>query len=68
MTDKLFTAIAREHLRIAKLDDTFTDRDFHEVAVWSVRAALAAAYEAGFATGNKAGRKCTASSKQGRTP
>jgi hypothetical protein len=57
MIDKLFTAIAQEHLRIAKLDDTFTDRDFHEVAVWSVRAALAAAYEAGFVAGSKARRK-----------
>jgi hypothetical protein len=57
MIDKLFTAIAKEHLKIASLEHTYTDRDFHEVAVWSVRAALAAAYKAGFETGRKARRK-----------
>lgn len=47
----LFTAIAREHLRIATLETRNHDRlDFHEVAVWSVRAALQAAYDAGRAT------------------
>lgn len=44
----LFAAIAREHLRIDTLETRNHDGlDFHEVAVWSVRAALQAAYDAG---------------------
>lgn len=47
----LFTAIAREHLRIETLETRHHDRlDFHEVAVWSVRSALQAAYDAGRAS------------------
>ena len=46
--DQLFTDIAREHLFIETLDTRKSDSlDFHDVAVWGVRAALAAAYEAG---------------------
>ena len=49
MTDQLFTAIAREHLSIDTLETRRTDSlDFHEVSVWCVRAALEAAYKAGF--------------------
>jgi hypothetical protein len=47
-TSKLFTDIAREHLRIATLETRRSDAlDFHDVSVWGVRNALAAAYEAG---------------------
>ncbi len=43
-------AIARQHLRIETLETRKSDSlDFHEVAVWSVVAALEAAYQAGFA-------------------
>lgn len=48
--DELFTAIAREKLAIATLETRRSDSlDFHAVAVWSVRAALDAAFRAGFA-------------------
>jgi hypothetical protein len=47
-TTKLFTDIAREHLRIATLETRHSDSlDFHNVSVWGVKNALAAAYEAG---------------------
>lgn len=40
--------IAKTHLNIDTLDRRNSDRlDFHEVAVWSLRDALAAAYELG---------------------
>jgi hypothetical protein len=45
--DKLFAAIAREKLGIeTRRSDSL---DFHDVAVWSVRAALEAAFRAGLA-------------------
>jgi hypothetical protein len=40
--------IARQHLHIETLQARHADRlDFHEVAVWSIEAALKAAFEAG---------------------
>lgn len=40
--------IARKHLHIETLETQKSDRlDFHEVAVWSIEAALKAAFEAG---------------------
>ena len=46
------TGIARQHLDIETLATRNSDRlDFHEHAVWAVRAALEAAYEAGRAAG-----------------
>ena len=39
--------IARRLLDFSTLDTTRTSADFREVAVWSVREALEAAYEAG---------------------
>jgi hypothetical protein len=49
--DQLFTAIAKRHLGIATLESRRSDRlDFHEVAVWAVRDALRAAWEAGRAS------------------
>ena len=48
MTERLFTAIAKEHLRIETLEIRRSDSlDFHDVSVWGIRAALEAAYEAG---------------------
>ena len=46
--DQLFADIAREHLNIETLKPRRRDAlDFHDVAVWSVKAALAAAFDAG---------------------
>ena len=48
MTEKKFTLIAKEYLRIETLETRRSDSlDFHDVSVWSVRAALEAAYKAG---------------------
>jgi hypothetical protein len=49
--DELLTAIAREKLRIDTLETRNRDcLDFYNVAVWSVRDALLAAYQAGMAS------------------
>ena len=46
--DPLFTAIALDHLFIETLETRNADHlDFHDVSVWGVRGALAAAYAAG---------------------
>lgn len=46
--DVLFTQIAQQHLNIETLVERKSDGlDFHDVAVWSVKDALEAAYEAG---------------------
>lgn len=46
--DTILTAIAREHLGIPTLAAQNCDSlDFHEVSVWGLKAALAAAYRAG---------------------
>lgn len=46
--DEIFTKIAQQHLSIETLVERKSDGlDFHDVAVWSVKAALEAAYEAG---------------------
>lgn len=43
-----FTQIAKEHMGIETLEARRSDQlDFHDVAVWSVTAALDAAYRAG---------------------
>jgi hypothetical protein len=53
--DALLLAIAQEHFGIETLETRRMDRlDFHDVAVWSMRAALEAAYNAGIAAGSKA--------------
>lgn len=50
--DAMFESIARKHLRIETLEARNSDSlDFTEVAVWGVKAALQAAYEAGLAAG-----------------
>jgi hypothetical protein len=46
--DHLISDLAKRHLGIATLETRRSDRlDFHEVAVWAVRDALRAAWEAG---------------------
>ena len=53
--DQLFNRIANEHLYIETLETPHRDRlDFHEVAVWGIKCALAAAYAEGRAEGKKA--------------
>lgn len=48
--DELLAAIAKETLHIETLETRKSDSlDFHDVAVWSVKAALEAAYRAGLA-------------------
>ena len=48
--DELLSAIAKETLHIDTLETRKSDSlDFHDVAVWSVKAALEAAYRAGLA-------------------
>lgn len=48
--DPLLAAIAKENLRIDTLDTRNRDSlDFYDVAVWSLKAALEAAYRAGVA-------------------
>lgn len=58
MSDELnrkLDEIVREHLRIKTLDTQDSDRlDFHEVAVWTLREALVAAYNEGVKDGWKA--------------
>jgi hypothetical protein len=46
--DRILTGIARQHLGISTLDTRRSDSlDFHDVAVWSIAAALKAAFDAG---------------------
>jgi hypothetical protein len=45
---EIFAKIAAKHLFVETLERRHSDRlDFHEVPVWAIEAALAAAYEAG---------------------
>ncbi len=49
--NQIISQIAAKHLRIGTLETQKSDSlDFHEVSVWSVREALAAAYDAGRAS------------------
>lgn len=44
--------IAREHLNIETLEERKSDAlDFHELAVWSIKTALEAAYQKGYEEG-----------------
>lgn len=53
----LLATIAKEKLHIDTLDTRNCDGlDFHDVAVWSVKAALEAAYRAGLDAANGGGR------------
>jgi len=52
--EELFKKIAQQHLNIETLEERKSDSlDFKEVAVWSVKAALEAAFEAGKAAAKK---------------
>lgn len=53
--EQLLTQIAQQHLDIETLETRRSDRlDFHDLAVWSIKAALAAAYQAGVEQGRQA--------------
>jgi len=46
--DALLLDLARKHFLLETLETRNSDRlDFHDVAVWAIRAALEEAYEAG---------------------
>lgn len=50
--DQIFALIAQKHLFIETLETRHSVRlDFHDVAVWSVRDALEAAFKAGVELG-----------------
>jgi len=50
--DQIFALIAEKHLFIETLETSHSDRlDFDDVAVWSVRDALEAAFKAGVELG-----------------
>ena len=56
--DRLLSQIAAEHLRILTLVTRGRDSlDFHEVAVWQLKAALKAAFEAARAECAEVGRE-----------
>lgn len=56
--DALLTQIAQEHLFIDTLETRHSDSlDFHDLAVWNIKNALIAAYQAGLAAGQKAAQK-----------
>jgi hypothetical protein len=62
--NKLLEQIAKEHLFIETLETQHSDRlDFHDVAVWSIKSALEAAYAAGKATGNAAAKNTSTTLK-----
>ena len=53
--ENLLTQIAQQHLRIETLETHKSDGlDFHDVAVWCLRDALEAAFNAGVEQGSKA--------------
>jgi hypothetical protein len=52
--ESLLTQIAQQHLRIETLETRKSDSlDFHDVAVWCLRDALEAAYNAGVEQASK---------------
>lgn len=51
--DKVLLAIAKQHLFVETLDTVRSGDDFREQAVWSLKAALEAAYLAGKKEGAK---------------
>jgi hypothetical protein len=53
--DALLTQIAQQHLGIETLQTRHSDSlDFHDLAVWNLRAALEAAFNAGLEQGRLA--------------
>lgn len=58
--DKLLAAIASKHLDIETLQTRKSDSlDFHEIAVWTLRDALEAAFNAGVEQARQAASKTT---------
>ncbi len=58
--EQLFTQIAQQHLDVETLETRRSDRlDFHDLAVWSLKAALEAAYQAGVEQGRQAAKSDT---------
>ena len=56
--EQLLTQIARQHLDVETLETRRSDRlDFHDLAVWSIKAALEAAYQAGVERGRRQAAK-----------
>ena len=52
--EQLLTQIAQQHLDVETLETRRSDRlDFHDLAVWSIKAALEAAYQAGVEQGRQ---------------
>ena len=50
--DHILTLIAQQHLHMETLETRHSDGlDFHDLAVWSIRDALEAAFKAGCAVG-----------------
>ena len=61
--ETLLTQIAQQHLSIETLETLKSDSlDFHDVAVWCVRDALEAAFNAGVEQGRKAAKSDKANS------
>ena len=61
--EQLLTQIAREHLSIETLETRRSDGlDFHDVAVWCVRDALEAAFNAGVEHAKKCNKSGPANS------
>jgi len=55
--EHLLTQIAQQHLDVETLETRRSDRlDFHDLAVWSIKAALEAAYLAGIEQGRQAAK------------
>jgi len=55
--ENIYALIAQKHLRIDTLETRHSDRlDFHDVAVWSLRDALEAAFKAGVEVGMNVSR------------
>jgi hypothetical protein len=56
--EQLLAQIARQHLDVETLESRRSDRlDFHDLAVWSIKAALEAAYQAGVEQGRRQAAK-----------
>ena len=52
--DQVLEDTAKEHLRVPTLETRKSDSlDFHDLAVWQLRAALEAAYQAGLAVAKR---------------
>jgi len=52
--DELIADLAKQHFFVETLETRNRDRlDFHSVAVWNIKAALEAAYNAGLAQGRR---------------